>query len=342
MNFDKFWIQGVAIMSSLVLIIELAPAQTPSPILLVVNRGENSLALIDLQSRKTLGTVPTGEGAHGLAVSADGKLAFVTNTYTARSGGKVVSPSISVIDVAARKELRRVQIGPFSRPHGIFVGGGKVYFTAEGYKAIGCYDPTSNQVEWLLGNGQDRTTLIVANNDVTQIFGGNVASNSVTAMERVSDPAQWKVGVDWKVTNILVGKGPHGIDLSPDGKEVWTANEFDGTVSIVDVATKKLTQTLNLQTKNANRLDFTHDGKRVLILDDEGLLVLDAAARKPIKRVKVGEHPQETLLAPDGLQAFVAVADEHAIAIVDLKTLEVTGHIPTGKNPEGMAWVASK
>ena len=51
----------------------------------------------------------------------------------------------------------------------------------------------------------------------------------------------------------------------------------------MDVATKKVTQTLKVSTKVSARLTFTPDGKRVFICDDLGLLVLDAVTKKELK-----------------------------------------------------------
>ena len=111
-------------------------------------------------------------------------------------------------------------------------------------------------------------------------------------------------------------------------------------MSIIDIAAKKVVQTLNLQTKRSNRLKFTPDGKRVLITDlgAGDLVVLDAVARKEIKRIKMGRSPEGILPAPDGSRAYVAVAGDNYVAVLDLKTLEVTGKISTGNGPDGMAW----
>ena len=140
---------------------------------------------------------------------------------------------------------------------------------------------------------------------------------------------------------IPVGKGPEAIDLSPDGKEVWTATWGDGGVSIIDVAAKKVVQTLSLHTQRSNRLKFTLDGKHVLVSDPRGneVVVLDAATRKEIKRLKPGKGPTGILMAPDGSRAYIAASGDNQLAILDLKTLEFTGRIPTGENPDGMAWV---
>jgi YVTN family beta-propeller protein len=180
--------------------------------------------------------------------------------------------------------------------------------------------------------------MLVLNRDLNRIFASNVGSDSISAMERLPDSD------DWTVTAIPVGKGPMAIDLSPDGKEVWTAHTADGGVSVVDVAAKKVVRTLRLGTKRTNRLKFTPDGSRVLISDRDGgeLLVLDAATRKEVKRIRVGSRPSGILIVPDGSLAYVAVQGDSNLAIIDLKTLEVTGRIPTDSNPDGMAWVSGR
>ncbi len=122
-----------------------------------------------------------------------------------------------------------------------------------------------------------------------------------------------------------------GFDVSPDGKEIWAANARDATVTIIDVATKKAIQTLPIPVKGANRLKFTPDGKRVLISalgarsGDISLVVLDASTHKEVKQLNLGGGAAGILIAPDGSRAYVAVSMADKVAVVDLKTLEVTG-----------------
>jgi YVTN family beta-propeller protein len=305
-------------------------AQTQRPTLLVVSKAQNSLGIFDPQTRKILATIPTGKRPHQVAISADGTLAFVTNQN---------SDSISVIDLAARKELRRLELGPGSRPHGVIVAGGKLYFTADGYKLVGCYDLAKNQIDWLLGTGQDaHSGMLVITKDGNKIFMTNNDSDTVTVLEHVSDLPEWKV------TTIPVGKVPHGIDMTPDGKEVWVSQEDDGSVTIIDVASLKVIETVNVQTKEANSLRFTPDGKLVLITDRRGeeVFIVDATTRKVIKRLKAPSTPTAVMVVPDGSQAYVANSSSNNVAVIDLKTLEVTGHISTGAQCEGLAWIEAK
>jgi len=113
---------------------------------------------------------------------------------------------------------------------------------------------------------------------------------------------------------------------------------------VIDVASKKVTATLDFKTKRTNRLKFTPDGKLVLITDDGGgeLVVVDVATRKERKRLKVGQGPEGTLVQPDGTKAYVALSRENAVAVIDLNTLEGTGKIPTGNGPDGLAWAQRK
>ena len=47
-------------------------------------------------------------------------------------------------------------------------------------------------------------------------------------------------------------------------------------------------------------------------------------------------------MEPDGSRAYVACTPDSYVAIVDLKSLEVTGHIEAGKRPDGLAWAVRR
>lgn len=308
-------------------------AELPSPALLVLNKEEATLAIVDPSNGKVTGKVPTGEGPHEVAVSADGRHAFVTN-YGARTPGN----SLSVIDLVAQKELHRVNLLPMQRPHGITVADGKVWFTAEGNKLIGRYDLPSNRVDYLLGTGQNGTHMVMLNKDNSRIYASNIASDSISIFSPTPDATGWNQVV------VPVGKGPEGMDLSPNEKELWAAHSRDGGVSIVDVADKKVTGTIDVGTKRSNRLKFTVDGKYALISDLAGgeLVILDVASKKVVKRLALGKMPEGILIDPDGSRAFIAVAGDNRVDILNLKTLTITGKLETGTGPDGMAWIPAK
>ncbi|MFZ0805016.1 MAG: YncE family protein [Candidatus Sulfotelmatobacter sp.] len=313
-----------------------ASAQSASGMLLVLEKDDRMLAIVDPASMKVVGRVATGEDPHEVVASEDGRFAYISNYGAFRNP----QHTISVVDLAERKALPAVDLGALLAPHGLDLAGGKVYFTAEGSKAIGRYDPASGKVDWVLGIGQNRTHMLMVAKDESRIFTSNVNSDSIGILERDKNAD----ASGWTETYVSVGKGPEGFDVSPDGKELWAANSHDGTVSVIDVASKKVVQTFAVPTKFANRVKFTHDGKMVLISDlgTGDLVVLDAAARKEIKRVRLGKGIAGILISPDGARAYVAASPDRYIAVVDLKTLAMIGKIETGRGPDGMAWVVGK
>jgi len=302
---------------------------TPNPALLVLSKDENALAIVDPGTLRVVAKVPTGAVPHEVAASADGNWAVVTN-YGAHQDGT----TLSVIDLVGQKEIHRVELESLKGPHGVAFLGNKAYFTVEGSNAIGRYDPATNRVDWTFTTSQERTHMLVVSRDGNSIFTANVGSNSVTCLRR--DPAKDV----WNTTQIPVGKGPEGIDMSPDGKEVWAANSGDGTVSLIDAASRKVTQTIDVHTKRSNRLKFTPDGKLVLISDMGAgdLVVVDVATMKEVKRMHLGSSVEGIQMQPDGTRAFVAVSGDNKVAVVDLKTLTVVTTFEVGKDPDGMAW----
>jgi YVTN family beta-propeller protein len=237
-----------------------------------------------------------------------------------------------MIDLATRKELRRIDVSPLSRPHGLWWANGRVYFTAEADQKIARYDPATNNIDWIFATNQNGTHMVLVSKDGRTIATSNISSDSVSIIQQDGD--------GWTHTVVAVGKGPEGLDLSPDGRYLWTAHSRDGGVSIIDVAAKKVVHTIPLGTKRSNRIKLTPDARFALVSDLEAgeVIVLDAVARKELRRLPLGRMV-EGILIPDNERAFIAVTGENYVAVLDLKTWQVTRKISTGTGPDGMAWV---
>ena len=138
-----------------------ATTSSAADLLLAINKGDNTLAIVDATTLKVLGTAATGPDPHEVVASSDGKLAYITNYFA----GNGFANSISVVDLVTRKALPPIDIGALSRPHGITIAGGKIYFTAEGAKVVGRYDPATRKVDWVIGTGQDRTHMVIVSGD---------------------------------------------------------------------------------------------------------------------------------------------------------------------------------
>jgi len=298
-------------------------------VLLVLNKAENNLAFVDADSMKVTGKVAVGDGPHEVVFSADGKMAFVSNY-----GAQVPGSSISVIDVQNRKELRRVDVSPLMRPHGMVVLGWKLYFTAEVNRLIARYDPAANKIDWMMGTGQNGSHMIVVSADQKRMYTSNIGSDTISAFDFSGVPPAGS-----RITHIPVGKQPEAIDLSPNGKEVWTGLNVDRGVDIIDTVTLKPIQRIDLGGR-PYRVRFTPDGKRVLftMLDARTIILYDAESRKETGRIKLDQVPMGVALSPDGKTAFVSAVQPDAVIRLDLDKMAIAGRVETGIAPDGVAY----
>jgi YVTN family beta-propeller protein len=308
--------------------------------LLVLSKGDLTLSVVDPVTLKVLGKVPSGPDPHEVIASSDGRMAYIANY---NGGGNIITP----VDLAAMKALPPIDLGPLRAPHGLDYAANKLWFTAEGAKVIGSYDPATQKIDWVLGTGQNRTHMIYVWPDVSRIVTSNVSSATLTIVEKTTGGGGGRGGpqTDWDETVIAVGRGAEGFDVSPDRKEIWAANAQDGTISILDVASKKVTDTLSVKVNGANRLKFTPDGKHVFVssLGGPEVAIFEAATRKDVKRLKTGGKGAAGIqMQPDGTRVYVSCTPDDYVAVVDLKTLEVTGKIEAGRQPDGLAWVVRR
>jgi len=315
-------------------------AQNSKGTLLALSKGEHVMAIIDPATLKIVTKVPVGSDPHEIIASTDARTAYVTNT----GGGR--AHEINVIDLVAQKALPNIDTKSLLGPHGIVFVGGKAWFSAEGAKSVGRYDPVSAQIDWSMGTGEDRTHMIFVTPDQKRVYTTNVNAGTVSILVDTlvaGGPPGSQPRSEWSHTAVKAAKGCEGFDVSPDGKQLWTVAASDGSIAVIDVMRKKLISTIDAKALGANRLKFTPDGKRVLVssLRIGDLIVIDVASQKELKRVNIGKGGAGILVEPDGSRAFVGCTQDNYVAVIDLKTLEVVNRITLG-GPDGLAWASKQ
>jgi YVTN family beta-propeller protein len=314
---------------------------TPAECLLALSKTDHTLAIVDPVSLKVMAKMPVGSDPHEVIASSDGHTAYVS-IY---GGGSL--HEIDVLDLVTQKAMTPVDTRPFFGPHGIEYSGGKVWFTAEGSKCIARYDPATKMFDWIMGTGQDRTHMLYVTRDEKTVYTTNVSSGTVSVLTDTlmhGGPPGAPPHEDWKQTLIPVSRGSEGFDVSPDGRQLWTASAGDGTIAIIDLANRQVVDKIDAGVKGANRLQFTPDGKTVLItsLSNGELVVYDATTRKEAHRVSIGHGAAGILISPDGSRAFLGCTPDNYVAVVDLRTWKVVGHIDVGGGPDGLAWASRR
>jgi len=324
----------------------LGPAsatEAPGATLVVLAKAEARASLVDPASGAVVTTIPTGEGPHEVAVSPDGRTAVVTN-YGSRSrpGG-----SLTVIDVAAARAVRTIDVGAGARPHGIaFLDRTRAAVTAEGAKALLVVDVARGEVEARIETGQEIAHMVAVTPDGRRAFVANIGSGTVTAVD---------VPGRRVLAHVPTGEGAEGVAVTPDGREAWVTNRAADTLSVVDVASLRVVATLPCASFPI-RIAFAPGGRRALVTNARSgdVAVLDVAERREVARISAaladaggegrllafrGSTPIGVLVSPNGARAFVAHASADAVAEFDLATGKVVRTIVAGREPDGMAWV---
>ncbi|MGH9602036.1 MAG: cytochrome D1 domain-containing protein [Terriglobales bacterium] len=295
--------------------------------LLVANNGENTVALLDDQTGALRKTLPTGEGPHEIAVSPDGRFAYIADSGAPTKPGNTVT----VLDLAKREVAAKCTLGEH-QPHDLRV-------SADGKRLWAACAPTQSVVEIDAATGAVRRTwktgveggwmLTASPNDRT-VLVAHLEGGGLSLIDVASG----------KVTRVVTPKGEMGFDVAPDGGEVWTANSESSRISVVDARTGKVLTTFPSGGESPVRLKFTPDGKRVLVpTADKKLVVFDVAERKLVATVALEFRPKVMAVSGDGRQVFVGHPSEDRVSVVDLTSRKVVRTIPTGRRPDGLAWV---
>jgi YVTN family beta-propeller protein len=304
--------------------------------LLALSKADHTLSIVDPATLKVTAKIPVGEDPHEVIASTDGRTAYVC-IY---GGGSL--HEINVIDLVNNKPLKTIDTRPLYGPHDIVFVNGKAWFTAEGSKAIGRYDPQTDKLDWSMGTGQDRTHMIYVSKDAKKIYTTNINSGTVSILVDSTSGAapNTRNRQDWVHTVVPTAKGSEGFDVLAEANELWTASSNTGNITVIDLASKKNKATINAEVQGANRLKFTPDGKQAFItsLQTGELTVIDTRSHQEIKRIKLGRGAAGILMDPVGQRAFVACSPDNYIAVIDLKTLAVTGKVEVGGTPDGLAW----
>ncbi|PZP43709.1 MAG: hypothetical protein DI598_15460, partial [Pseudopedobacter saltans] len=223
----------------------------------------------------------------------------------------------------------------------------KLWFTAQGSKSIGRYNPKIDRLHWSMGTGQNITHLLYVKKDAKQIYATNVESGTVSILEEKlvqpmvpptgKLPPNAKPRLDWNQTLIPVGIGAEGFAVTPDEKELWTIKP-DGSIVIINLPDKKIDQTINSKVLGLHRIGFSNNGKIAIIVSVRtgDLLVYDVTNRKEIKQLHIGQGAGIMIDEKENL-AYISCTPNNYTIVFDINKLKVIKKLEYGDRPDGMA-----
>jgi DNA-binding beta-propeller fold protein YncE len=306
--------------------------------LLIANKGDNSLGIIDPIAGRQVAEVPEGGvTGHEIITSPDGRLAYVPiygNSGVGQPGTD--GANMVVIDLASRKVVGNLDFGKGVRPHCAKFGpkDGLLYVSTELDHSISIIDPASLKIIGTVPTGQAESHMFAITRDGRRGYTANVGPGTISVLDMDARKT---------ITVIPVSPQVQRISLSVDDSMVFTSDVTKPQLAVIDTATNKIKTWIPLPGLGYGTAP-TADGKWLLVALPlvHQLAVVDLSMMKVAHTIDLPTRPQEVLVSPDQKMAYVSCDQSGKVAAISLSDWKVTKLIDAGPGADGLAWAAAK
>ena len=319
----------------------LAPA-VQAGTLVVANKAEATVSLIDQESGEVVATLATGQGPHEVGISPDGRFALVTNYGTRDGAGN----SLTLINIPAAEVVKTFDIGDKSKPHGVeWIDKTSAAVTVEANQALVVVDVDNGDILQAIPTDQDVSHMVALDSDGRRAYTTNIGSGSITVLD---------LDTGERVKNVATGEGAEGIAVS--GQHIWVTNRAADTITVLDAETFATVREVS-SVGFPIRATATSQGQVLVTRARAGdLVIYDAGSMEAVRTVafdlksmdveerlfgdRFGDSsvPIGVIVDDSGTRAFVAHANADVITEIDLTTGEIVRSLHAGKEPDGMGF----
>lgn len=313
------------------------PASLPSGLLTIVNQRDHTLVLFDLTAGKQLAAVEVGVNGHEVAISPDGKFAYVP-IYGNSGVGKPGTDgrTIDIVDLHTRTLAGHIDLGKPVRPHCAKFGpDGLLYVSAELADAIFVVDTTARKVIAEIPTGQEQSHMFVITPDGRRAYTSNVAPGTVSVLDLQKRAL---------ITIIPVAKTVQRISISPDGTRVFTHDQTQPRIAVIDTATNAVTGYIALP-NTVYSSTVTPDGKTLLANAPAGkIFIIDLTSQQITATQDVPPSNGELFIPPSGAiapgetYAYLSCPAAATIQILNLQSRKLTAPLTLTPGVDGLAW----
>ncbi|MGH9941228.1 MAG: YncE family protein [Pyrinomonadaceae bacterium] len=293
------------------------PAERPVKVgvLVIAYMAESRVALVDSTTYQTLVTLETGKNPHEVRVSPDKRHAYV-------AAGRL----ISAIDLKSRRVRATFDLGSYSA-HDIRISrdGRRIWAACAGAQTILEMDAYTGQILKTYKTDRQGSWFVEITPDERKIYTPNLEGKSVSVIDRATG----------KVKVIQFEDPVYGIDITPDGKQVWVSGR---NLAVIDTATDEVTARIKTTEPDTGRIRLTSDGKKLVVAFLKKLTVFDAKTHRLISETELGSSPKVLTLSGDDRHAFLTNPDDNSVSVVDIVAGKQLTTFQTGKKPDGIGW----
>ena len=292
----------------------------------VINNNSNSVTPIDTATNTAGAPIALGGSPIAVAITPDGKTAFVTT----QANSDPSTGSVTPIDTATNTPGTPIPIGTEPAAVAISPDGKTAYLaTAEGAGMLTPIDIATSTVGTPIPILGGLPVAVAITPDGETAYVANVNENSVTPIDLATNTAD---------APITVGTEPAAIAITPDGKTAYVANDLSGSVTPIDTATNTAGTPITVA-GNPVAVAITPDGKSAYVAGDGSSSVtpIDLATNTAGTPIPIGT-PVGVAITPDGKTAYVVSSTQpDSLTPIDTATNTPGTPIPVGDAPTGVA-----
>lgn len=338
-------LKRVAMVPVIMLLGLLSLSNAWSATLVVANKAEATVSLIDLEDGQVVATLATGHGPHEIDVSADGRFALVTNYGSRGQRGN----SLTLVDVVKATVVKMIDLGEYKAPHGVeWVDERRAAVTVEDNRALVVVDVETGEIVQSIGTDQQVSHMVALDPDGRRAYTANIGSGSISVLDLASGE---------RIKNVVTGDGAEGVAVSGPG-HVWVTNRAADTVTILDGETYATLKEIASPGFPIRATATPKDQVLVTRASAGDMVIYDAGTFSEVRTVafdiesmgaegrlfgdRFGDSsvPIGVIVDETGEHAYVAHANADVITEVDLSSGEVVRMLRAGREPDGMAWSA--
>ena len=152
--------------------------------------------------------------------------------------------------------------------------------------------------------------------------GAALAADKVYVANEGADTVSVLDAVSFKtLASVRVGKMPHNVQVSPDGKLLWVTNNGEPGQAADASAQKGMAKA----------------GHEAMGMAKPGAVwAIDTGSDAVVAKVPVGMHPAHVVVSPDGRLAYVTNGGDNTVSVIDTAAQRLVATIPVGKFPHGL------
>lgn len=310
-----------------------SPTAPSGGLLLVDNKADHTLGIVDPEAGKQIAVVPeSGITGHEVIASPDGKLAYVPiygNSGVGQPGTD--GQTLDVIDIRSHQRLATIDFGLAERPHCPKFGpkDGLLYVTTEITRTISIIDPRTNKVVGRVPTGQPESHMLAITSDGRRGYTANVGPGTVSVLDLENRKELMVIPISGETQRI---------SISPDDTMAFTSDQKASRLAVIH------TEDNSVSWVPMPGIGYgtapTHDGRWLLValININKVGVVDLHDMKLVRTLDVPKAPQEVLVRPDDQVAYVSCDTSHKVAVINLLDWQVEKLIDVGNGADGLAW----